>query len=219
MPLLDHFHPPLSERRHWEAFQTRWASAIADDLNDRGLPDHLFAEPTVHIGGQAQVDVAAWDDGVGRMGNGTALAPGQAQTVTITAPTWVVPTVFPPSFEVRVINTEGGPRLVAAIELVSPSNKDRPDGRRAFAVKAANYLYQSIPLIVIDVVTSRLINLHNEIMEVIQKEGFRLPPESALYAASYRRCMVTPAMRSRSGMKACAWAARCRAFHSSSEMS
>ena len=30
MPLLDHFHPPLSERRHWEAFHSRWAGAIAD---------------------------------------------------------------------------------------------------------------------------------------------------------------------------------------------
>ena len=49
MPLLDHFHPPLSERRHWQAFHSRWASALADDLNGMGLPENLFAEPAVEI--------------------------------------------------------------------------------------------------------------------------------------------------------------------------
>ena len=41
MPLLDHFHPPLSEVRHWEAFHTRLATAISDYLNvkDFRLPN------------------------------------------------------------------------------------------------------------------------------------------------------------------------------------
>ncbi|OYV82528.1 MAG: hypothetical protein B7Z73_17045 [Planctomycetia bacterium 21-64-5] len=33
MPLLDHFYPPLSERRQWHAFHSVWASMIALDLN------------------------------------------------------------------------------------------------------------------------------------------------------------------------------------------
>lgn len=32
----------------------------------------------------------------------------------------------PDVFEVQVLNEDEGPRLVAAIELVSPANKDRP---------------------------------------------------------------------------------------------
>jgi hypothetical protein len=102
------------------------------------------------------------------------------------APAWVIPATFADSFEVHVINTEGGPRLVAAIELVSPSNKDRPQSRRAFAVKCANYLFQGIPFIVVDVVTSRVANLPNEIMELMRTDDSRLPPEAALYATSYR---------------------------------
>src|SRR5205807_5840634 len=94
---------------------------------------------------------------------------------------WVIPAVFADSFEVQVITTEGGPKLIAAIELVSPSNKDRPQTRRAFAVKCANYLCQGIPFIVIDVVTSRTANLHNEIMDLLETANFRLPPEAALY--------------------------------------
>jgi hypothetical protein len=33
MPLLDHFHAPLSEERDARSFLGRWAVAIADSLN------------------------------------------------------------------------------------------------------------------------------------------------------------------------------------------
>jgi hypothetical protein len=186
MPLLDHFHPPLSERRHWEAFHSRWASAIADALNQQGLPEHLFAEPTVHIGGQVQVAVATFDEGTSSPPSGAKAVGTLPPAPAVAEPAWVMPAVFADSFEVQVINTEGGPKLVAAIELVSPSNKDRPQTRRAFAVKGANYLYQGIPFIVIDVVTSRLANLHNEIMDLMEPGNYRLPADTTLYATAYR---------------------------------
>jgi len=44
MPLLDHFHPPLAPRRHWESFHVNWAGAIADALNESLLPEGYFAE-------------------------------------------------------------------------------------------------------------------------------------------------------------------------------
>lgn len=44
MPLLDHFHPPLSERRKWHSFHHAWATVIAFDLNRR-LPPAYFADP------------------------------------------------------------------------------------------------------------------------------------------------------------------------------
>lgn len=188
MPLLDHFHPPLSERRHWEGFHSRWAGALADVLNEWGnLPDNLFAEPTVQIGGQAQVDVATLDEDIGSAANGE----GSTRTITrpakvAPAPTWVVPAVFPDSFEVKVFSTESGPTLVAAIELISPSNKDRPQTRRAFAVKCASYLARGIHLIIVDVVTNRIANLHNEIMALMENANFDLSPEAKLYSVAYR---------------------------------
>ena len=42
------------------------------------------------------------------------------------------PSVIPDTFEVRVLSTETGPKLVAVIELISPGNKDRDAQRRAF---------------------------------------------------------------------------------------
>jgi len=73
--------------------------------------------------------------------------------------------------------------LVAAIELISPGNKDRPESRRAFAAKCASYLYQGISLIIVDIVTERSANLHNETMRLMQAEQrFELPADVNLYA-------------------------------------
>ncbi len=99
-----------------------------------------------------------------------------------------MPAVFPETFEVRVLSAErGGLDLVAAIELVSPGNKDRPDERRAFAIKSASYLSQGVSLIIIDIVTTRQANLHNEIMRLLEaSESYHLPGEPMLYAVAYR---------------------------------
>jgi hypothetical protein len=187
MPLLDHFHPPLSQSRNWEGFHSRWASALSDFLNAGRLPENLFAEPTIDVQGPVEIDVATLEPvrSNGSKG-GRAAAVLERPTRTRVAPTWVIPAAFPDSFEVRVIDTEGGPKLVAAIELVSPANKDRPQHRRMFCIKCASYLAQGIHLIIIDVVTSRRANLHNEIMDLMETADFHLPAKTGLYATAYR---------------------------------
>ena len=57
MPLLDHFHPPLSETRKWEGFHSHWTSSLAAQLNAGLLPPRHFAEPQVSHG-RIEVDVA-----------------------------------------------------------------------------------------------------------------------------------------------------------------
>lgn len=80
-----------------------------------------------------------------------------------------------------------GPTLVAAIELVSPGNKDRDDARRAFAVKCASYLQRGIGLIVVDTVTSRHGNLHDELVALLgHGKGLAFPAPVPLYATAYR---------------------------------
>jgi hypothetical protein len=58
MPLLDHFHPPLSQRRHWESFHSAWATALVDALNEDWLPEGYFAEEMITVGGRVEIDVA-----------------------------------------------------------------------------------------------------------------------------------------------------------------
>src|SRR5258708_4451885 len=43
MPLLDHFHPPLSLTRHWESIYAQWAASLPDSLNRGGLPPGMSA--------------------------------------------------------------------------------------------------------------------------------------------------------------------------------
>jgi hypothetical protein len=87
-------------------------------------------------------------------------------------------------FEVR-IHRGTALEQVAAVELVSPRNKDRPDARRAFAVKCASYLQQGVSVVLVDAVTERTANLHAELFELLGRspEGTEAAP---LYAASYR---------------------------------
>lgn len=90
MPLLDHFHPPLSDERHWESFHAAW-------------------------------------------------------------------------------------------------NKDRPEARRAFAIKCASYLHQGISLLVLDIVTGQRANLHREIMSLLSlTDPPHLPADATLYAVAYQ---------------------------------
>lgn len=187
MPLLDHFHPPLYGERHWESFHAAWASYLAEDLNRR-LPEHYFAEEFAHAGALVEIDVGTFE-GSSR----TAGADGSA-TATLSPHVWpppaaafTIPAVFADDFEVRVISNENGPTLVAAIELVSPRNKDRAEARRAFAIKCASYLHQGVGLIVVDTVTNRRANLHTEIMGLLNVlDSSHLPADAMLYAVAYQ---------------------------------
>jgi hypothetical protein len=151
------------------------------------LPEGYFAEEHAQLGPMVEIDVATFTDH-------EASAPRSGGTATLSPRTWappapaiIVPAAFPDAFEVLVFDGEGGARLVAAIELVSPANKDRDTHRRAFAIKCASYLCRGIGLIVVDIVTSRRANLHNEIGQVLdQGEAFALPAEAALYGIAYR---------------------------------
>ena len=80
-----------------------------------------------------------------------------------------------------------GQTLVAAIELISPGNKDRAEQRQAFATKCASYLHQGVSLIIIDIVTNRRANLHNEIIQLLPSaRGAEMPAQATLYAVAYR---------------------------------
>src|SRR5262245_16323494 len=169
MPLLDLFHPPLSLRRNWSSVHGYWASFLGGSLNSGLWPPGYFAEMHVSLaGGRVEVDVAAQKESSNGIPSGSAAA-SSGGVATLTAEAWAppapaleMPAVFPDEMEVLVFESKGGLSLVAAIELVSPGNKDRPEARRAFAMKCLTYLQQGIGLIVVDVVTERHANLHDE---------------------------------------------------------
>jgi len=188
MVLLDHFHPPLSSRRHWHAFHNAWATYISSDLNQR-LPLGYFAEPNVQFG--IEIDVAAFEEPDQPPASANAnpsiipLPVNRASEWQPPKPTQTLP--FQPAtetVEIGIFNSEAGPILAGAIELVSPANKDRPSQRDAFVAKCQTYLQQGIGLVVVDVVTKRSANLHNELMVRL---GTSVEPRYIdLYAIAYR---------------------------------
>ena len=185
MPLLDHFHPPLSVRRPWESFHTTWAVALADMLN-RELPAGYVALEQVHSGAPVEIDVATFsENGVATQRGGTATLP-QAVWLPAKAPV-EMPAVFPEHCTVEIISSEGGRTLVGAIELISPGNKDRKTKRRLFAAKCATYLARGVGLVIVDVVTGRHGNLHNELVHLLSLGGkYRMTAEQSQYVVAYR---------------------------------
>ena len=126
----------------WAAFHSLWAGAIAASLNLNVLPKDYVAEVQVHLGGPFEIDVATLEEEREQQnGGGTAV-----QTWAPPKAALVMPATYPDEFEVRVFDMSAGPTLVAAIELVSPGNKDREETRLAFAAKCAPYLQAGVAL-------------------------------------------------------------------------
>lgn len=179
MPLQDHFHPPLSVWRHWHSFHNGWAYNLADDLNKR-LPIGWFAEPNVQFG--IEIDVATLEER-NRAGRPDPSDPQFLNEYVPPAPIQTIPIdTITETAEIAIYDSTAGPVLAGAIELVSPSNKDRPVSSEAFVSKCVTYLRQGIGLIIIDIITNRSGNLHAELMSRL---GESPHIASELYTVSY----------------------------------
>jgi hypothetical protein len=90
-------------------------------------------------------------------------------------------------YEVRIFDARRGRLLVAAIEIVSPANKDRPDHRNLFVAKCAALLQKGVAVSIVDLVTIKHFNLYIQLLAVIGHTDptFGDPPPH-LYAASCR---------------------------------
>ncbi|HUY33382.1 MAG TPA: DUF4058 family protein [Pirellulales bacterium] len=192
MPLRDHFHPPLDRMRHWEGLHGGWPMMIVAGLR-RTLPPRYFAEPRVHSGSTAEIDVATFEDqGEGVLMAGDATGNGGGIATAVWAPprpTLAVVTDLPTQdvYEVRVFDEKRHCRLVAAVEIVSPANKDRPEHRRLFVAKCAGLLQERVSVVIVDVVTTRTANLYAELLDLIGHSDPSLSPEPPpLYAAACR---------------------------------
>jgi hypothetical protein len=180
---------PLLPRHRWESFHSNWATRLADALSEV-LPPDFLAEEHTHGGPGLEIDVATYEQAsvpLWPQPNGPATATAPAAVWAPPAPVRTMKAVFPDTFSVRVFTATGGLTLVGAIELISPGNKDRAEERRAFAIKCASYLHQGVSLIIIDIVTNRRANLHNETMRLMNAPAdMDLSGDVDLYAVAYR---------------------------------
>jgi hypothetical protein len=181
MPLRDHFRPPLTPFHSWDELHGYWPAIMCQQLFHR-LPPGYLAAPAIHLGGSFEVDVAAMHPG-----RTPPPVSGRATTLTTPRPTLTAEAEFlaADEYEVRVYDARKSRRLVAAVKLVSPSNKDRPDTRRDFVKKCAGLLADGVSVAAVDVVTERTANLYAELLAELRV----IDPSSATpptYAAALR---------------------------------
>ena len=190
MPLLDHFAPPLSRTHPWRAIYGAWAAATARILNAGVLPEGYYAVPFLDRDGPVGIDVAALRRTPPESGGVLTWAPA--------APALVLAVDWPEVDEVtvKVYSDDGDPRLAAAIELVSPRNKDRPQARAAFAAKCAGYLGRGSGLVVVDAVTTRRADLRAELLAALGGEPAAIAPgelSATAYLAGTGQLLAWPA--------------------------
>lgn len=122
------------------------------------LPDEFTAEPRVHLGAPPEPTLAIDVD----------LADQYA-------------------YEVLVYDQSRGGRLVAAVEIVSPANKDRTESRRAFVAKCAALLHQGVCVSMVDVVTTRHFNLYTDLLTMLDRSDPAFATNPAfIYAVTCR---------------------------------
>lgn len=190
MPLRDHFRPPLDTIASWEGFHGGWPMVIVQQLRKK-LPAGYVAEPRVHLGTQVEIDIAAFEKDDRPFSNGMSESNGGVATA-IWAPasaSLAIETEVPDfdEYEVRIYDAKRGRHLVAAIAIVSPANKDRPEHRNAFVAKCAALLQKGVAVSIVDLVTVRQFNLHAEVLAFIGHTDPTLSdPPPYLYATSCR---------------------------------
>jgi hypothetical protein len=191
MPLRDHFRPPLDDETPWEGFHSGWPMMMVAYLT-RNLPRRYVAAPRVHSGAAVEIDVATYEKdasdappSIESQGNG-----GVATAVWAPPrPTLAVVVDLPAldEYEVRVYDSKRGRRLVAAVEIVSPANKDWPEHRYAFVAKCLALLQNQVCVAIVDLVTTRNFNLYGELLAWIGQTDPCLGPEPpSLYAVACR---------------------------------
>jgi hypothetical protein len=181
VPLLDHFHPPVVPPHAWGSFAVYWAVGIADALHGI-LPRRYFAEIRRRCAQTVQEDVTHC---------GYAAESDDPTAVVLAyeppEPMAAAPAFFSDHVEVQLRDGDDDARIVAVVELVLESNKDRSEARRAFAIKCATYLQRGVGVITVDAVTTHQANMHNELVRLLELEDrFQMPSEASLAAVAYR---------------------------------
>jgi hypothetical protein len=156
------------------------------------LPEDFTAEPRVHLGSFFEIDVCAYEKDE---------PPAPQEALECDSPASATAPWSPPEptlvldaeltdqyeYEVLIYDQARGRQLVAAVEIVSPANKDRPESRQAFVSKCAALLQQRACVSMVDLVTTRHWNLYCELLQLIgQSDPSFTPQPPATYAVTCR---------------------------------
>jgi hypothetical protein len=189
MPLRDHFRSPLDDKHSWDELHGGWPMMIVRQLVEV-LPEPYFAAPSVHLRTTFEVDIGTYREFAEETSGGEIGEGGVAvATYAPPRPTLSTEPQLPDQdvYRVRIFDSRRTRRLVAAIEILSPSNKDRPESRGMVVSKVAELLKQDICVSLVDVVSTSGFNLYAELLGFLDADdpvlGEEPPP---MYAVTLR---------------------------------
>jgi hypothetical protein len=144
MPLHD-----WSDDRGWDSMHLLWLNQLLDWVQPRlpaGYRAYLGSVPALTIdvpNGRPDLNVRSWTAEPARpappLGEGSAAEPDQEAVATFS---------LDPQ---RALHVDLHGKLVAAVELTSPRNKDRPAARARYLGRYVGYLRQGVHLLLIDI--------------------------------------------------------------------
>jgi hypothetical protein len=177
MPLHD-----WTDRPGWDGVHLLWITELLRWIKPRlpeGYRAYIGTAPTVAVGAPERPDVSVrqW--------------PAEPPAAESPAPA-TEPNLTEPDEEIAVASLDPGValyveirgRLVAAVELVSPRNKDRPVARATYLARYLGYLLEGVHLLLVDV-HRRPLNF-SFADRIAQELQMRQPPCPPPLAVSYR---------------------------------
>lgn len=164
---------------------------IVEELVPR-LPEGFVAEPRVHLGSFYEISVCAYEHEAERDHRASAPAASGAAAISVEAcpaPTSTIDADFPEqyAYEVLIFDVQRERRLVAAVEIVSPANKDRHESRQLFVATCFNLLRQDVCVSIVDLVTIRQFNLYEDLLALLAQSDPTPDQAPSTYAVTCRK--------------------------------
>lgn len=175
MPLHD-----WRDDRGWNSLHHVWQTTMLTHLRDRlpeGYRAYIGSVPALTIdapNGQPDLNVRTWKPADREPSGGAAEPDAFAEEAVA---------VFELDPQTALhIDLHG--QLIAAVEIVSPRNKDRPDSRKRYTGRYFGYLRQNVHLLLIDILPRPLGFSFAD--AVAADLGIEQPPCPVPFAVSYR---------------------------------
>jgi hypothetical protein len=165
-------------------FHLLWIAEISNRLNAGMLPPDFYAQAEQKVGGPEPDVITLSAGGLDQLPSrgGTTVAAPKASVIERAEKRRYARKTN------RVIIHHDSGVVVAAIELVSPGNKDTKHALRSFARKSAAFILKGIHLQVIDPFPPGRYDphgIHRSIWENVASTEFQPPPDKPLTVASY----------------------------------
>jgi hypothetical protein len=182
MPLHD-----WTDERGWDSVHPFWLAYLVEWVQPRlpeGYKAFLGGVPSLTVGsanGKPDVSVRKWD---------TEPAAEKVPSATGTLEPDLEVNAFVRLDPQHAVHIDFHGQLIAAIEIVSPRNKDRADAKETFTNRYLGYLRLGVHLMLVDVMPRpRGFSFSDAITSGL---GVELPPMPPPFAATYRVGEVVP---------------------------